>query len=129
MNQTTCSICIEPFNKSNKKEITCIHCNLVCCTSCIKTYFESSSVAPQCMQCHRPWTHQYIRETFGSTFVKKLADIQKNVLFTEQLTLIPYTQEYVNLVQRHESIKEREKEICEEIVQIQLERDNIFNKL
>ena len=90
---------------------------------------ESSSVAPQCMQCHRPWTHQYIRETFGSTFVKKLADIQKNVLFTEQLTLIPYTQEYVNLVQRHESIKEREKEICEEIVQIQLERDNIFNKL
>jgi hypothetical protein len=60
------------------------------------------------MECHRPWSHQYIRENFGPSFVKKISDVHKSVLFTEQLTLLPYTQEYVNLRERYELLKKEE---------------------
>lgn len=110
-----CSICVEPFNKASRKHIACLHCKLECCTSCTKTYLQTSGVSPQCMQCHRPWSHQYIRETFGPAFVKKITNIQKDVLFTEQLTLLPYTQEYVNLQERYDKLVKDECEINDRI--------------
>lgn len=124
-----CCICIELFNKSNRQKITCSHCDLSCCTLCTKTYLESSSVSPQCMKCHRPWSHQHIRENFGPTFVKKLSDIQKEVLFTEQLTLIPYTQTYVNLQEEHEELKEKEKLMNDEMASLTSQISALFSKL
>ena len=124
-----CSICIEPFNRTNRKQITCSHCDLNCCTLCTKTYLECSSVSPQCMKCHRPWSHQHIRENFGPAFVKKLSDIQKDVLFAEQLTLIPYTQTYVNLQEEHEDLKEKEKILNDEMLSLTAKRSALFSKL
>lgn len=124
-----CSICIEPFNNFTRKEITCSHCDLKCCTLCTKKYLENSSVSPQCMSCHTPWSHQHIRENFGPSFVKKLSELHKNVLYTEQLTLIPYTQGYVNLQEKHESLKKKDKEFGDELVAKMKERNDLFNTM
>uniref|UniRef100_A0A6C0BP81 RING-type domain-containing protein n=1 Tax=viral metagenome TaxID=1070528 RepID=A0A6C0BP81_9ZZZZ len=123
-----CSICIEPFNKSNRKQIICSHCKLECCTCCVRTYLESVIVAPQCMKCHRPWSHQYIRENFGPSFVKKISDVHKSVLFTEQLTLLPYTQEYVNLKERYELLKKEEGVLAEIVNTMKIDISKVKKK-
>lgn len=104
---STCSVCVEPFNKA-RKQVVCAHCNLECCTDCASRYLETSGLTPQCMQCHHLWSHQYIRENFGPSFVKKMADARKSVLFNEQQALFPHTQEYVTLLKRWEQFKEDE---------------------
>ena len=91
-----CSICTESYTRY-RKMTSCMHCDLKCCTVCASTYVESAGVTHQCMQCHRPWNHQYIRENFGSSFIKKMANARKDVLFNEQKMYFPDTQEYVNL--------------------------------
>ena len=111
---TTCSVCVEPFNNS-RKVIVCMHCDLECCTECATKYLETSVLTPQCMQCHQLWSHQYIRERFGSPFVKKMADARKRVLFSEQQALFPHTQEYINLESRFEQIKNEEFALVHEM--------------
>lgn len=103
-----CSICTESYTR-NRKVISCTHCNLECCSVCALTYVESAEVTPQCMQCHRPWNHQYIRENFGSSFIKKMANARKDVLFNEQKMYFPDTQEYVNLKNELRSFHEASK--------------------
>lgn len=83
-----------------------MHCDLKCCTVCASTYVESAGVTPQCMQCHRPWNHQYIRENFGSSFIKKMANARKEVLYNEQKMYFPDTQEYVNLKKEYNNFSE-----------------------
>lgn len=105
-----CTVCVEPFNKT-RKSIVCSHCKLECCTKCAATYLETSGVTPQCMQCHNLWSHQYVRENFGASFVKKMADVRKSVLFAEQQALFPHTQEYVSLLNQFEELKQKELDI------------------
>jgi hypothetical protein len=97
--QNECGVCVEPYCNV-RKPIVCAHCNFNCCSSCVSTYLESTVLSPQCMQCHQIWTHQYIRENFGQSFVKRMADIRKSVLFNEQQALFPHTQAYIQLTQR-----------------------------
>ena len=89
-----CDVCIEP----TKKIIECNACHFKSCQACAVTYFETSSVSPQCMSCHKPMNHQYLREQFGATCLKKILDIHKQQLFDEQMTLLPHTQQYSNLL-------------------------------
>ena len=107
---TMCTVCVEPFTKV-RKSVVCLHCKLECCTKCATTYLETSGVTPQCMQCHNLWSHQYIRENFGASFVKKMAEVRKNVLFNEQQALFPDTQEYVSLLNQFEELKQNEQDI------------------
>lgn len=109
MASTTCSVCVEPFNRASRKAIECPHCKLECCATCASRYLETSGLTPQCMKCHRLWSHQYIRETFGASFVKKMADVRKTVLFNEQQALIPHTQEYVTIKARLAQLIDDEK--------------------
>lgn len=96
---TECSVCIESFSKS-KVRVKCDHCNFECCSVCVCKYLEDSVVTPQCMQCHHLWNHQFIRENFKASFVKKLADVRKSVLLNEQMAYFPQTQEFILLQKR-----------------------------
>ena len=107
---THCVVCVNPFNNSHRKRIVCTHCGLECCTQCVTTYLENSVLTPQCMQCHNVWTHQYVRENFGGSFVKKMEKVRKSVLFNEQQALFPHTQEYVSLLNRFETLNNRHDE-------------------
>lgn len=114
MASTLCSVCVEPFNNSSRKVIECPHCKLECCATCATRYLETSGLTPQCMNCHHLWSHQYIRETFGSSFVKKMADVRKIVLFNEQQALIPHTQEYVTIKARLAQLVDDERAVLQD---------------
>ena len=38
----TCSICVEPYNKSQHQEIKCHYCEYKTCLKCAKTYLLES---------------------------------------------------------------------------------------
>lgn len=127
MSSTTeqCCVCAENFNQSNRKKITCNQCNFESCTSCIETYLKTSLMVPQCMKCHKLWNHQYVRQTFGTTFVKRIQDTQKEILFKEQKTLLPHTQEYVNLQSKKQDLRLQRESVQEKMRELILQRDNI----
>ena len=102
-----CAVCVESFKKV-RKYVVCSHCKLECCMKCAAKYLETSGVTPQCMQCHRLWNHQYVRANFGVSFVKKMAEVRKSVLFNEQQALFPDTQEYVSLLNQFFELKRKE---------------------
>ena len=64
----SCSICIEEYNKSNRKKIACI-CEFECCKNCIQTYILNSNIDPHCMSCKVQWEYKTIVNNLGLTFI------------------------------------------------------------
>jgi len=56
-----CSICYEKFNKSSRKEISCLSCDTKICRTCIQTYLTTiRDNIPKCPDCNIEWTLEYI---------------------------------------------------------------------
>lgn len=106
-----------------------MHCNLECCSVCVSTYLEGSMVTPQCMQCHNLWSHQFIRETFTTSFVKKLADVRKTVLLNEQMAYFPHTMEYILLQKNMNELKQKYNEVLKDDTMPFKERGSALNAL
>lgn len=121
-----CNVCAERYTNKNKK-ITCTSCDYESCTQCIHMYFTTSKASPQCMQCHRPWNHQFIMENFGSTNSKRIMNTQKELLYQEQKSLFPHTQNYSRLKQEYESNNEKLKDLTQRINQLKREKTELYN--
>lgn len=115
----SCKICCDTYNMTNKKRIECHKCKHDTCTSCIETYFKTSLVNPQCMKCHILWNHQFVLSTFGNAFVKRLQKTQKEILFTEQKALFPYTQAYIHLQMRKSELKAKQVSLKSQIKELE----------
>ena len=66
-----CLICTEPFNKSTRKPIKCLYCNIQYCYSCCKNYVITVK-NPICMnpECQSEWNNEFIQSNFTLTFYK-----------------------------------------------------------
>lgn len=99
----TCSVCIEPYNKSNRKLVECF-CEFKCCRSCIKTYFQSSVQDAHCMSCKTEWSRFFLIENFEKNYLNDTyKKHREDVLFEKQMGLMPETQAHIS------DLKEREK--------------------
>lgn len=132
-NTIECTVCLEPYNNKQRRMTECPSCQYKACASCMVTYFTTSKASPQCMDCHRPWTHQYMRESIGGSCLKRIQEAQKNKLFMEQKLLIPYTQEFVQLDNESKKLdaeinrrSEEIKRLKKEIAQIEHNRYTIY---
>lgn len=91
-----CAICIEPFNKSNRKQIKC-SCDYECCTECTKTYLFNQSQNPHCMNCKMEWNMNFMIENFTKKFMYGEFKIyRQNILFEREMGLMAQTQVYVD---------------------------------
>lgn len=120
MNYNYCNICVEYYNKTSRNCVSCKSCNFECCTICLEQYFKTSKASPQCMSCHKPWNHQYLKETFGISSLKRILENKKELLFNEQKSLLPHTQEYVNIYNRKIEVKKLIRKNIEEIKESKL---------
>ena len=131
MTSNDCSVCAEKYHASNRKKVFCDQCNFEVCAKCVETYLKTSLTPPQCMKCNTLWNHEFVRKHFGSTFVKRIQDIQKEVLLREQIALIPYTQRYVNLQNERKQLKQESDDITIQIRELTERRrliiENIYN--
>jgi len=108
-----CSICCEPFNKSNRCRINCKTCddNIVACQSCAKRYILDQPTDPSCMVCKVEWDTEFLSNNFTKVFVnKELKSHRENYLLEKQLAMLPETQEYAEQLKLIEGL-EKQKEI------------------
>lgn len=119
-----CSICIEPFNKSTRKKITCGSCKFEVCAHCFETHQSEHSglYDVQCMSCKQLWDDQFVRENVASAVIKRLTIATKKRLRDEETAFMPETQQYVEYGRAVETVKvEQYVQVIREMKEAEIE--------
>lgn len=86
----TCAICVESFNKTVRRRITCDACETDICSKCIKRYLSESLQQPSCMQCRAIYSTQFLDENFSKKYRKEtLRNVRDVVLVEREKQLLP----------------------------------------
>lgn len=94
MAAATCNVCVSPYNKTTRKEVTCGHCAFSGCRDCQKRYILGTVNQPHCMSCKVPWNSEFIVANFTKKFFNEdLAAHRANAMFESEKALMPQTQE------------------------------------
>lgn len=125
----SCNVCVELFNKSNRKPIGCAHCGFEACASCVCRVLLDSSKDPHCMQCAKEWNKDFIVENFTKKFVNDtLKKHREQQLFEREQGMLPATQPAVereiekeHLTNRLPALTERKKQLKIELKEIEAE--------
>lgn len=83
-----CSICVNKFNKSTCKQVSCPQCESVACASCYTTFLCERPSEPCCMFCKHAWSDDVLFSRFTKKFVKEtlVKHIAENMFKTEVAT-------------------------------------------
>jgi hypothetical protein len=93
MPRVECGICTNTM--TDKKTVSCPHCQLIQCNDCVKTYHKDSGEI-NCMRCKKGWNRLFITSSFGLTMsTYLLRDKKGELLFAEQEALIPHSANFV----------------------------------
>ena len=97
MADSTCSICCDPFNASNRKPILCPFgsCAKHACRTCYEIFLCGDDVSvPKCMFCNTTFTHSHIQQLgLTKTFLAgPFARHQEDILFAQELAMLPAAQ-------------------------------------
>jgi hypothetical protein len=55
----SCSVCVDDFNKSTRKQITCAKCDYSACRSCTVKFLDTASEF-KCMNCKENWDYSFV---------------------------------------------------------------------
>lgn len=115
-----CSICVEKYNESSRKKITC-KCNFESCLKCVKTYIlEKSHLKPHCMSCRTIWTPEIMQTYFSKYFMSKdYRQMREKILFEEEKTFFP---DLLDEAKRLLDIEKLDKSI--DILYVQLDKNH-----
>lgn len=88
-----CTVCVNKYNKTSKKKITCNFCSYESCVSCIQTYLLASIMEPHCMSCRKEWTVLFVYENLSATFLNKTYKKHiENILLEKEKSYLPAAQ-------------------------------------
>lgn len=122
-----CSVCIEPFNKSNRKLIEC-YCEFECCVECTKTYILNQNQKAHCMNCKVMWDISFLNKNFTSKILNtELKEFNKKILFEKEMSLFPQTQIIIKKKIQTDKILKRIKSLREELCMLNSELYNLKN--
>ena len=107
---TFCNICAETVF-AKRPLINCEYCKFEACSACCQTYLLSVNVQG-CMntKCAGEWSRNFINKHFSVTYINKtLRDHKQNVLFQQELALMPQTQIVIEDRLRREQLSHQSK--------------------
>jgi hypothetical protein len=125
-----CNICVEPFNKRNRMTVKCPYCEYVACRSCCQTYILNET-APRCMNpdCGKEWTLHFLRNAFTNTFLNTdLKTHREEVLFQQEVALLPATQPLVEQEIQRETIRKEIANINREVDRLRRQIDLLWRE-
>lgn len=115
MSVTTCSICVDKFNKSTRKQIKCPYCDYPQCRQCSGRYILTTPV-PKCCSCGNVWSGEFLDDNFTAVFrngaYRKHHD---QVLFDRERALFPQAQILIEEQKERAELKKNIKAIDDEI--------------
>jgi hypothetical protein len=83
MDNTTCSICVESFNRTVRKKVTCNTCHVEICAKCIKRFLGNSLQTPNCMQCHTTYTREFLDTSFSICYRKNVLRSAREIILVD----------------------------------------------
>lgn len=131
-----CKICFDKFNGSTRKKCACQYCQVSYCRECVGAWLMSIIDEPRCPNdtCKKAWSREYT----DSIMTKVWRDTdyrqyREKLLMDRERALLPSTQpriEAINEANRLErevvgSMRDRRREIQQEIRKLQLEEQGI----
>lgn len=127
----TCNICTEKFTKNTRTKVNCEYCNFEACSACCKRWILDGS-APKCMNndCDRTWTRKFISANFPKSFVtNEMKHHREEILFQQEVALLPETQPHVEEEIRKENIHKQILELRTRQAAIENEMLELRNSL
>lgn len=108
----TCTVCIEHFNMTIRKEVKCPYCPYNACSSCTRQYLLNSSLDPHCMNCRRQWNREILTELLPISFINKdLKKHREDVLYEREKSLMPDTQPKVQQTKMLRALQQENKRL------------------
>ena len=113
----TCDVCCEKFNLSNRRKVVCSYCPFNFCRTCCSEYVLSMPDDPQCMNCKKPWSREFLADSFTQVWMNTAYKAKReSLLFERERGLMPATQPYAE--------KEVKKRTEEKLVQNYFKQKN-----
>jgi len=107
-----CEVCTELLNRSDHKQVACPYCPYVACTSCHERYLLDITEDAHCMACHKAWSRDVLASNFTSKFVTKTyKGRREDLLFERERSLMPATQQYVELEKKSRQLTQQEVQL------------------
>ena len=112
MSSSSCDICTFKFNDISRMKVTCNLCDGVCCSNCLFKFLTETSMSPEpfCLFCNQSISFDFVSENLNKTKFTLYQKFRSNLKFKTQQSMLPGTQDIVNIRLR---IKNRKREIRE----------------
>lgn len=105
-----CTVCTE----DNIKSIACPKCSYLACETCVKRFLlAEKNSEPVCMNCKIGWSLDFIRE-IGKGFEDDFRTHRVQLILEMEKSLLPETQQYVELKNRLTQVRSDIKKLSEE---------------
>ena len=131
MDNNSCLICTEDYNRSTRKPIKCQYCDFTSCYTCCRTYLLDQVIV-KCMspECNKEWTRQYIRSILPLTFInKELKQHKEKMLFDQERALMPATQHIVERRAMVKPLKIEKEQLYKEYIEAKRKYFGILDRL
>lgn len=114
-----CDICCNNLNKTSRKKVECLRCNMKACRACCQGYILSKFEDPHCMNCKSSWSRIFIDSFCTKQFrIVDYKNHRENVLLEKEKALMPQTQPEVEKVLLLRKLQARYKTIREKLVDL-----------
>jgi hypothetical protein len=134
---TECIVCIEKFNKSTRKPVTCPYCSTSICRTCIQTCLLQENT-PKCQapECKKAWSDEFLSTSLTKVWIDGpyLAHREK-ILLDQEKARLPETQEqaaiYINAKAIVDAVQPRIDALTQQLNMLPsvLQRNELFKQV
>lgn len=111
-----CSICVEPFNKSNHKPFESPCCpDFIVCRGCVGQFVMGSAQAPSCMTCRTTYGVDTLERGFTKKFMNEVHEEQAKLFVESQRSQLPATMPFVQRLGEADRMERDIKRVDEEM--------------
>jgi Hom_end-associated Hint/Homing endonuclease len=123
----TCSICVDTFNNSVRKKVTCSNCNIDICTKCIKKFLAENVQEPNCMSCKEVYTKAFMDRNFSYTYRKTvLKNVRLNVLVAREKQIMPELMHRANAYKQLKDYELKRRELRKQIDALEVKLEQVY---
>jgi len=126
----TCAICVETFNKTIRKRITCGSCETDICSKCIKRYLAENLQQPSCMQCRTTYSIQFLDDNFSKKYRKEtLQNVRDVVLVEREKQVLPQLMHRASAYIKFMAVKKNITNLWSQHYKMTTERNHLKQEL
>lgn len=108
----TCAICVETFNRTIRKKVSCQSCQTDICGACIKRFLADTVQEPNCMNCHELYSTDFLDANFTKAYRKSaLSKVRTHVIVEREKRHLPELQHRAAALKHFDRLVEEENNL------------------